>query len=101
LDFQISKFSYEICIGITFGYGLSAIWFGILAMELIKLSIYTIALHRVDWDLMSDRAVNAMEKAPEATLEDVEDSAVNYMTAIVRIPALDSQIHVSLIINEH
>lgn len=70
--------------GIVLGAGFPALWIGVLAMEVFKLLTYALCLARVDWAAMSARAVMAMEVAPEQTPDDVEESAVNYITAVVR-----------------
>jgi hypothetical protein len=75
-----------MCVGIHLGYGLAAIWYGILAMEIFKLVIYVYWLYYIDWHAMSMQAILAMEKAPEDTLKEVEESAKQYITAIVRSP---------------
>ncbi|TYZ65463.1 hypothetical protein PybrP1_005027 [[Pythium] brassicae (nom. inval.)] len=69
--------------GIVLGAGFPALWVGVLAMEVFKLLTYALCLARVDWTAMSARAVAAMEVAPEQTPDDVEQSAVNYITAVV------------------
>ena len=73
-----------MCVGSQLGYGLAAIWVGILAMEVFKCSIYVYCLYNTDWQAMSEQAVLAMESAPEDTLKEVEESAKQYITAIVR-----------------
>lgn len=70
--------------GIVLGFGFPALWIGVLAMEVFKLITYAVCLSRVDWEAMAKRAVEAMEAAPEQTPADVEKSAVNYITAVVR-----------------
>ncbi|DAZ94753.1 TPA: hypothetical protein N0F65_011569 [Lagenidium giganteum] len=69
--------------GITMGYGLPALWIGVLSMEVLKLLTYVVALQRTDWQRMADRAMEAMEAAPESTQAEVEKGAVNYITAVV------------------
>lgn len=71
--------------GIVLGFGFPALWLGVLAMEVFKLVTYATCLARVDWSAMSARAMAAMEVAPEQTPADVEKSAVNYITAVVRL----------------
>lgn len=82
---------------VTLGYGFPALWIGILAMEIVKLSSYAFVLHRVDWDDMAQRAVAAMAHAPEAsetsatasalcesqTPAEVETCSVQYITDLV------------------
>lgn len=75
--------------GIVLGFGFPALWVGVFAMELFKLLVYAICLSRISWSDMSARAMAAMEVAPEQTPADVEKSAVNYITAVVRVEWFD------------
>jgi hypothetical protein len=63
--------------------GFPALWCGVLGMETFKLGSYTLALSRVRWDGMAERAMSAMRATPEETAAEVEKSAVNYITAVV------------------
>lgn len=69
--------------GLVLGFGFPALWVGVLSMELFKLGSYSVALVRVRWSDMADRAVSAMRAAPEVTAAQVDKAAVNYITAVV------------------
>lgn len=63
--------------------GFPALWCGVLGMETFKLGSYTLALSRVRWDGMAERAMEAMRATPEESAAQVEKAAVNYITAVV------------------
>ncbi|KAG7396748.1 hypothetical protein PHYBOEH_001824 [Phytophthora boehmeriae] len=62
--------------GIVLGFGLRALWFGVCAMEVVKLLVFALVLLRVDWTAMARRAVKNME-TNSANESDVETESLH------------------------
>ncbi|CAI5721229.1 unnamed protein product [Peronospora effusa] len=52
--------------GVTMGLGFPALWYGVCMMELLKLSIFTFVLSRIDWAKMAERAVKNVEASSDS-----------------------------------
>ncbi|KAI9911684.1 hypothetical protein PsorP6_009816 [Peronosclerospora sorghi] len=66
--------------GVTMGLGFSALWYGVCAMELLKLLIFTFVLLRIDWSTMAERAVRNMEAIDDSDAS-VERESLHFAIA--------------------
>ncbi|GAB9471229.1 hypothetical protein Gpo141_00008451 [Globisporangium polare] len=66
--------------GVVLGYGFPALWYSICIMEIVKLTVYLIALYRTDWNRMAKNAVENMEVADITEIE-LEEDAFNFALA--------------------
>ncbi|KAG2521008.1 hypothetical protein JM16_006477 [Phytophthora kernoviae] len=51
--------------GVTMGLGFPALWYGVCAMEVVKLFVFVYVLSRVDWAEMAWRAIESMESTTD------------------------------------
>lgn len=62
--------------GVQLGYGFPMLWYSVVVMEIVKLSVYLYTLSKIDWQFMARRAMETMEVSGENEEEANEESFI-------------------------
>ncbi|KAG7396747.1 hypothetical protein PHYBOEH_001823 [Phytophthora boehmeriae] len=66
--------------GVTMGLGFPALWYGVCAMEVVKLFVFVYVLSRVDWVEMAWRAIENMESTSDSDTT-IENESLQFAIA--------------------